>query len=94
MTTHVGVVNIEYQPYPQGAIKEFVTHLSESSHETNWEMGGYHDVIVEYQKEVLEGVAQDYAKESQLEDEQRTAILSWVDSLPWTQDYVMLHINV
>ena len=94
MPSFVGVVQIEYLAHPEGVTRDFLEFLAENADEADWQLGAFHNVMVEYQRQNLFALVHDYMSEHNPDASQKAEIQEWIDTLPWKDNTVMLHIDL
>ena len=90
---YVGVVRFDYLETPKGTILDFLEFLTDNSDEADWYLGGYHNVIVEYESENMLAQVDVYAKEKAESPVDKTKVLAWVNQLPWKDGVITLHFS-
>ena len=101
MGLDVGVVTINYLERPRQPIYGFLNDLlNEASWESDasdddpaWSASWEGNGLVEYSRGYLERRSNQWADSQSLDLSERTALTSWLDSLPWRNDMIMLHLN-
>ena len=94
MGLDVGVVTFRYLERPRGATYRFACHLAENYWEAGWEFGEGGNTLAQYDEEMLERLAEDFAASEGLDDAGRETVLAWVGSLPWDNGVVTLYFGV
>ena len=94
MTAYVGVVRFDYLKTPKGTILDFLEFLADNSDEADWQLGAYHNVIVEYASENLLAQVDAFEKEKALSPDAKAKVLAWVSQLPWKDGVITLHVDL
>ena len=93
MGLDVGVATIRYLSRPRGAAYRFAWHLMENFCEANWEFGECTDMLAQYEEETLERLAERFAESEGLQPDERKEVIGWVQSLPWKEGRLYLHLT-
>ena len=94
MGLEVGVIpTIEYLDRPHEAARGFISHLSNNAEEADWHVIAPMNKIVEYTRENLCRLMERYITAGDLTVADVRGIRGWVNSLPWKNDYIMLHFG-
>ena len=103
MSLDVGVVTIEYMDSPAPPIEEFLFDLllnpytgvddDENDDDEFWGGSWSGNGLFEFGRSGLITRAGKWADDHDISPLDRTALLSWVEALPWHDDMVMLHLG-
>ena len=103
MGLDVGVVTIEYLERPGQPMYGFLQELALNPYtgmgdapyidESIWGGGWEGNAIYEYQRASLTKIANRWADQNSLAEDDRASLLNWLDNLPGQSDYVMLHLG-
>ena len=94
MDAYVGLVRFDYLKTPQGTILDFLEFLADNSDEADWQLGAYHNVIVEYESANLLAQVDAFEKEKALSPDAKVTVLAWVSQLPWKDNVITLHLDI
>ena len=92
MGLDVGVVNIKYLERPDQPIYDFLGQLAEYDPE-NWGEVWEGNSIMETTRRWMLAKAREYIENNSLTRDEATTIISWINSLPWQGDTIMLHLG-
>ena len=93
MGLDIGVVRISYLDRPKQTALEFARHLITYTCEADWQVSDGANVFAEYERDHLLALVESYVTANSLGPEAKRQVRSWVNSLPWNGDVVMLHFN-
>ena len=98
MGLDAGVVRISYLDGPKGAALQFARHLTIYSCDADWLVADAGNLFVEYERANLLGQVEappsaPYVCSEGLDGEGEAEVRSWVDSLAWDDEVVMLHFS-
>ena len=99
MSLSVGVVSINYLKVPQPPVADFLKDLamnpSIGSEDGNYWGGGWSEnTFLEFELEALVEGTEIWCDDKDVDDGGRTALVTWVSSLPSNNGYVMLHLGL
>ena len=93
MGLDVGVATIQYLPRPTGAACRFAWRLLENYCDADWQFGDGSNMLAQYDEETLERLAEAFAASEGLTNAERASVLAWVQSLPWQEGRLYLHLT-
>ena len=95
MGLSVGVVSIDYLDEPQPPVSDFLKDLAMNPGlgMEDWGGGWEENTFLEFQKTALTKRARKWCTDKGVGASGRTALLTWLSSLPWRDGYVMLHLG-
>ena len=96
MALDVGVVTIDYSAArPSGAASRYAQELTEYEdiEEDYWKVEAAWNTFLELERSAMVSHARGYAEENSLTETEAAEIMDWVNSLPWKDDRVMLHLG-
>ena len=86
MPSFVGTVQIEYLDHPEGATRDFLEFLSDNADKADWQLGTFHNIMVEYHRKNLLALVQDYVIKHSPNANQEVETQKWVGALPWEEN--------
>ena len=89
----VGVVQIDYLDRPGKATYDLLCHLNDNVDEADWSASSAGNTFVEYTRDTLLEQATEFASTNKLTPSEKDGLRSWIDSLPWKNDVIMLHLT-
>ena len=93
MGLDVGVVNIKYIDAPAEPARGFLFDLAGGDLNEGWIGGWDGNVFLQILREDLQRRAAEYASARSLSRDDVVKLLSWVETLPWEREDVMLHLS-
>ena len=93
MGLDVGVVQVDYLARPVGPSYRFLWHLNENAHEADWNGSSAENTFVQYTRDTLLEQANEFVSRSELTESDKDELRVWIDSLPWNDDVIMLHLT-
>ena len=95
MGLDIGVIPpIKYLHPPDKEVSDFVQHLNlYAGYGDSWNVSSGMNTIVEHTRESMAAQFDEYIEASNLTQETIARIQTWIDSLPWIDDDIMLHFS-
>ena len=96
MALDVGAVTIDYSlARPSGAAYSYAHELMEFEDivEDYWKVTSGWNVFIELKHDTMVGHAEGYVRENGLTKSEAHEVMGWVESLPWVDNRVMLHLG-
>ena len=102
MGLDVGVVTIEYMEPLSKSIHDFLFDLllnpytgidDDYDDEEDWGGSWADNGLYEFKRESLRSRAVNWSDDMGIGPSESDALLSWVEALPWRDNYVMLHLG-
>ena len=93
MGLDVGVVKITYMARPEQPMYDFLFALAGMGRATEWAGGWDGNTFLELTRRKMAAFARLHCRRNGLSATDRGRINEWIDTLPWEDDYVMLHLN-
>ena len=96
MALDVGVVTIDYSAArPSGAAGRYAHALTEyeDPEEDYWKVEAAWNTFLELERNAMVSHARGYVEENRLSETEAAEVMGWVNSLPWKDERVMLHLG-
>ena len=95
MGLDIGVIPpIKYLDSPDKEVSDFVQHLDlYAGYGDSWNVSSGMNTIVEHTRESMATQLDEYTEATNLTQETIARIQTWIDSLPWNGDDIMLHLS-
>lgn len=93
MGLDVGVVNITYLDRPGEPVYDFLCSLAGGELGEDWGGGWEGNALMEFERQGLLQRAGDWAEDQGLTLQEQGVLRQWLESLPWRNDDIMLHLN-
>ena len=98
MGLSVGVVNIEYLDEPESPVSDFLKELAANPEfgiddGDSWGGGWAENTFIEFQKSALMERAKKWCAQKGIGPKGRTSLMTWIASLPYRNECVILHLG-
>ena len=93
MGMDIGVVKIAYLERPEETAYDFARHLAAHSDEVEWSVFSEGNIFAELTRDTMISLMDGYVSDKKLDQEDAETVGKWINTLPWRDDVIMLHLN-